>query len=87
MTYFVNSYNSSLFCKFIQLKLSKLTLEPNSINKPFFMVVLFVDNRDGTYTGFYMAMNVGTYKIYASFDGMSISPCPFEVATYNSKFN
>ncbi|XP_052620731.1 protein GAMETE EXPRESSED 2 isoform X1 [Lactuca sativa] len=64
-------------------ELSKLTLEPDSINKPFFMVVLFVDNRDGTYTGFYMPMNLGTYKICASFDGMSISPCPFEVTTYN----
>ncbi|CAH1446958.1 unnamed protein product [Lactuca virosa] len=60
--------------------------QPDSINKPFFMVVLFVDNRDGTYTGFYMAMNVGTYKICASFDGMSISPCPFEVATYNREY-
>ncbi|KAL7594768.1 hypothetical protein Lser_V15G29620 [Lactuca serriola] len=43
-------------------------------------------NRDGTYTGFYMAMNVGTYKIYASFDGMSISPYPFEVATLNREY-
>ncbi|CAH1448373.1 unnamed protein product [Lactuca virosa] len=50
------------------------------------MVVLFVDNRDGTYTGFYMAMNVGTYKICVSFDGMSISPCPFEVATYDREY-
>ncbi|CAH1454215.1 unnamed protein product [Lactuca virosa] len=81
-----SSLNSTGAYMVVKLKLSKLTLEPDSINKPFFMVVLFVDNRDGTYTGFYMAMNVGTYKICASFDGMSISPCPFEVATYNREY-
>ncbi|CAH1453869.1 unnamed protein product [Lactuca virosa] len=64
-------------------ELSKLTLDPDSINRSFFMVVMFVDNRDGTYTGFYMPMILGTYKICASFEGKSIPPCPFEVTTYN----
>ncbi|CAH1448344.1 unnamed protein product [Lactuca virosa] len=29
-------------------------------------------------SGFYMPMILATYKICASFDGRSISPCPFE---------
>lgn len=64
---------------------SGLKLEIVSVNSSGFSSSLFVDNNDGSYTVHYMAKEVGTYEICASFDGKRISSCPFGVNVYSSK--
>ncbi|XP_004298140.1 PREDICTED: protein GAMETE EXPRESSED 2-like [Fragaria vesca subsp. vesca] len=65
---------------------SGLKLEIVSVNSSGFSSSLFVDNNDGSYTVHYMAKDVGTYEICASFDGKRISSCPFGVNVYNSEY-
>lgn len=65
---------------------SALKLEIVSVNSSGFSNSLFVDNNDGSYTVHYLAKEVGTYEMCASFDGKRISPCPFVVNVYSSKF-
>lgn len=64
---------------------SKLSLELVSVNKTGFSSWMFVDNNDGSYTGHYLAMEVGTYEMCVSFDREHFSPCPFEINVYGSK--
>lgn len=54
-------------------------------NTSSFSNLLFVDNNDGSYMGHYVAEDIGTYQICASFDDKRLSPCPFEVNVYSSK--
>ena len=63
---------------------SKLTLEVASVNRSGFSTMMFVDNKDGTYTGSFLAKDVGTYEICASFDGQHFTPCPVGVNVYTS---
>jgi hypothetical protein len=70
----------------VQLQHSKLKLEIASINRSGFSTSMFVDNKDGSYTGSYLAKDAGTYEICASFDGQRFLPCPFGVNIYSSKF-
>ncbi|KAL6994764.1 glutathione exchanger [Sarracenia purpurea var. burkii] len=66
---------------------SKLTLEIASINKSGFSTWMFVnDTTDGLYTGSYLAKDVGSYEICASFDGNRFLPCPFGVDVYTSEY-
>ncbi|VFQ64926.1 unnamed protein product [Cuscuta campestris] len=65
---------------------SKLKLEIASINKSGFSTSLFVDNKDGSYTGTYVAKDTGSYEICASFDGTHFLPCPFGVTVYPSEY-
>lgn len=65
---------------------SSLKLEIVSVNSSGFSNSLFVDNNDGSYTAHYLAKEVGTYEICASFDGKRISPCPFGVNVYSSEY-
>ncbi|OEL30159.1 Protein GAMETE EXPRESSED 2 [Dichanthelium oligosanthes] len=39
----------------------------------------FVDNRDGSYTGRYVARYLGSYGICVLFEDKQLAPCPFEV--------
>lgn len=71
----------------VLLQQSKLKLEIGSINGSKFSTSLFIDNKDGSYSGTYLANDVGTYEICASFDGKHFSPCPFGVNVYRSKYN
>ena len=64
---------------------SKLNLELVSDNKTGFSSWMFTDNNDGSYTGHYLAMEVGTYQMCVSFEGKQLSPCPFEINVYGSK--
>lgn len=64
---------------------SRLKLEITSANTSSFTTWEFVDNNDGTYTGSYLAMEVGTYRMCVSFDKEHIQPCPFDVNVYSSK--
>ena len=65
----------------------RLKLEITSVNSSGFSTWDIVDNKDGSYSYNYMAQDVGTYQICVSFDGKRISPCPFSVNVYSSKFN
>lgn len=71
----------------VLLQHSKLKLEIGSINISGFSTLMFIDNKDGSYTGSYVAKDVGTYEICASFDGKRFLPCPFGVKVYNGKLN
>lgn len=66
---------------------SRLKLEIASVNNSGFSIGMFVDNNDGTYTVNYLAKDVGTYEMCASFDGNRFLPCPFGVNIYSSKRN
>lgn len=66
---------------------SRLKLGIASINNSGFSSWTFVDNNDGSYTVDYLAKDVGTYQMCASFDGKQLSPCLFGVNVYTSKLN
>ncbi|XP_062175751.1 protein GAMETE EXPRESSED 2-like isoform X3 [Alnus glutinosa] len=70
----------------VLLQQSRLKLEIASINNSGFSSWTFVDNNDGSYTVHYLAKDVGTYQMCASFDGKQLSPCPFEVNVYTSEY-
>ncbi|KAF8392567.1 hypothetical protein HHK36_022912 [Tetracentron sinense] len=70
----------------ILLQQSKLKLEIGSINQSGFLSWMFVDNKDGSYIGYYLAKDVGTYEICVSFDGKHLPPCPFGVNVYSSEY-
>ncbi|KAM1923418.1 hypothetical protein ACFX15_021336 [Malus domestica] len=65
---------------------SRLKLEIASVNSSGFSNSMFVDNNDGSYTVQYLAENVGSYEICASFDGKRISPCPLGINVYTSEY-
>lgn len=67
-------------------KQSRLKLEISSINSSGFSTWDFLDHKDGSYSCYYMAKDVGTYEICVSFDGNRFSQCPFSVNVYSSKF-
>ncbi|KAK9288766.1 hypothetical protein L1049_017230 [Liquidambar formosana] len=65
---------------------SRLKLEIGSVNSSGFQTWMFVDNGNGSYVGNYLAKDVGTYELCASFDGNRFSPCPFGVNVYSSEY-
>ncbi|KAK4854944.1 hypothetical protein QYF36_002662 [Acer negundo] len=65
---------------------SMLKLEIASLNSSGFSSWMFVDNNDGSYSGHYLAMEVGTYEICVWFDSTHFSPCPFVVNVYSSNY-
>ncbi|XP_020976557.1 protein GAMETE EXPRESSED 2 isoform X3 [Arachis ipaensis] len=65
---------------------SRLKLETTSANKSLFQTLDIKDNMDGSYNCSYMAKDVGTYEICASFDGKDILPCPFSINVYSSEY-
>ncbi|KAL2229739.1 UNVERIFIED_CONTAM: Protein GAMETE EXPRESSED 2 [Sesamum indicum] len=70
----------------VLLQQSKLTLEIASLNKSASLMWMFSDENDGTYSGSYLAKDVGTYEICASYNGERFIPCPFGVNVYNSEY-
>ncbi|KAJ9699630.1 hypothetical protein PVL29_005479 [Vitis rotundifolia] len=69
----------------IMLQQSRLKLEIGSINSSG-LSWMFVDNNDGSYVAHYLAKDVGTYELCASFDGNHFLPCPFGVNVYSSEY-
>ncbi|XP_061369324.1 protein GAMETE EXPRESSED 2, partial [Gastrolobium bilobum] len=65
---------------------SRLKLEIASINNSGFSTWDIVDNKDGSYSCNYMAKDVGTYEICASFDGKRFLPCPLSINVYSSEY-
>jgi len=65
---------------------SRLKLEIASANSSGFSTLNITDNKDGSYSCNYMAKDVGTYEICASFDGNRFLSCPFSINVYSSKF-
>lgn len=70
----------------ISLQESKLKLEIASINKSGISMSKFEGNSNGSYTISYLAKDVGSYEICASYDGIRFMPCPFGVNVYDGKF-
>jgi hypothetical protein len=65
---------------------SRLKLEITSANSSGFSTWDSMNNKDGSYSCSYMVKDVGTYEIYASFDGNHLLPCPLSINVYSSKF-
>ncbi|XP_073223922.1 protein GAMETE EXPRESSED 2 isoform X2 [Cicer arietinum] len=65
---------------------SRLKLEITSINSSGFSTWDTMDNKDGSYSCSYMAKDVGTYEICASFDGKHFLPCPLSINVYSSEY-
>ncbi|XP_022864989.1 protein GAMETE EXPRESSED 2 isoform X1 [Olea europaea var. sylvestris] len=70
----------------VLLQQSKLKLEIASINRSASSTWTFSDNNDGYYTGSYLANDVGTYELCASYDGNRFVPCPFGVNVYSGEY-
>ncbi|KAK4425879.1 protein GAMETE EXPRESSED 2 [Sesamum alatum] len=70
----------------VLLQQSKLKLEIASLNKSASLTWMFSDDNDGTYSGSYLAKDVGTYEICASYNEERFLPCPFGVNVYNSEY-
>lgn len=64
---------------------TKLNFQVFSVNSSNFMKWEFLDKGNGSYTGHYMAKDLGAYKICIFFEDRHLSPCPFEVHAYESK--
>lgn len=64
---------------------SRLKLEITSRNNSGFLNWAFVDNRDGSYSGHYLAVEVGTYELCVLLDGNLLGSCPFIANVYSSK--
>ncbi|XP_010105140.2 protein GAMETE EXPRESSED 2 [Morus notabilis] len=78
----VDSFNNPVMSQQTRLKLEVTPMK----NTSSFSNLLFVDNNDGSYMGHYVAEDIGTYQICASFDDKRLSPCPFEVNVYSSEY-
>ncbi|MED6108037.1 hypothetical protein PIB30_019814 [Stylosanthes scabra] len=65
---------------------SRLKLKTTSANRSLFQTLEIKDNKDGSYNCSYMAKDVGTYEICASFDGKKILQCPFSINVYSSEY-
>lgn len=65
---------------------SRLKLEVSSaMNTSVLSNWPFLDNNDGSYTGYYTANDIGTYKVFPLFDDKHLSPPSFEVNVYAGK--
>ncbi|KHN26535.1 hypothetical protein glysoja_019774 [Glycine soja] len=66
---------------------SRLKLEiAASTNSSGFLTLDIKDNKDGSYSCSYMAKDVGTYEICASFDGKRFLSCPFSINVYSCEY-
>ncbi|XP_047948674.1 protein GAMETE EXPRESSED 2 [Salvia hispanica] len=77
----VDSYSNPVL-----LQESHLRLEIASINKSAFSTWDFADNNNGLYTVKYLANDIGTYELCASYKGERFVPCPFGVHVYNYEY-
>lgn len=78
----IDSFHNPVMSQQSRLKLEVASSVKNTSG---FSSWMFSDNNDGSYTGHYMAKDIGTYQLCASFDAKRFSPCPFEVNVYSSK--
>ncbi|KAJ4955934.1 hypothetical protein NE237_012717 [Protea cynaroides] len=65
---------------------SKLSLEIGSVNNSGFSNWNFSDHRNGSYIGYFLAKDVGTYEMCISFERKRLSPCPFGVNVYSGEY-
>lgn len=77
----LDSFSNPVLMKQLELK-----LEMGSVNDSTFKMGNFVDNNNGSYTGYYLAKDVGTYEICASYSGKHLFPCPFGANVYTSEY-
>ncbi|KAM7251560.1 hypothetical protein ACFE04_023443 [Oxalis oulophora] len=70
----------------VQSQESRLNLEIASLNHSGFSSWMFTDNNNGSYTGYYLPADVGTYEMCVSFDRKHIPPCPFGINVYSSEY-
>ncbi|KAI4330441.1 hypothetical protein MLD38_028731 [Melastoma candidum] len=74
------------FCNPVISQQSRLKFHIASANSSGFRTWLFTDNKDGSYSGFYQAMDIGTYDITVLFDDLPLSFCPFMVNVYRGDY-
>ncbi|KAJ0984925.1 hypothetical protein J5N97_003281 [Dioscorea zingiberensis] len=60
----------------------RLSFKLGDTNISDFLTWPFVDNEDGTYTGYYLAKDLGVYNISILFDEIFLSPSPLEINLY-----
>ncbi|KAL1548471.1 protein GAMETE EXPRESSED 2 [Salvia divinorum] len=77
----VDSYSNPVL-----LQESHLRLEIASINRSAFSTWDFAENNNGLYTVNYLANDIGTYEMCASYKGERFVPCPFGVHVYNYEY-
>ncbi|WOL12428.1 protein GAMETE EXPRESSED 2 isoform X1 [Canna indica] len=65
---------------------SKLSFQVLSVNNSSLIKWPFQDNENGSYTGQYMAKDVGAYNICILFEDRHLSPCPLEVHVYEREY-
>nr|XP_018686964.1 PREDICTED: protein GAMETE EXPRESSED 2 isoform X1 [Musa acuminata subsp. malaccensis] len=70
----------------VSSKQTKLNLQVYSVNSSSFIKWDFLNNEDGSYTGYYMARDLGSYNICILFEEKHLSPCPFEVHVYGREY-
>ncbi|URE40955.1 Filamin/ABP280 repeat [Musa troglodytarum] len=70
----------------VSSKQTKLNIQVYSVNSSSFIQWDFLNNEDGSYTGYYMARDVGSYNICILFEEKHLSPCPFEVHVYEREY-
>uniref|UniRef100_A0A7N0UQ31 GEX2 N-terminal Ig-like domain-containing protein n=1 Tax=Kalanchoe fedtschenkoi TaxID=63787 RepID=A0A7N0UQ31_KALFE len=70
----------------IKAQESKLKLDIGSVNGSKSETWIFIDNGNGSYSGFYMVKDASTYELCVSFDGKQLQPCPFQVNVYGGEY-
>ncbi|KAF6176765.1 hypothetical protein GIB67_031576 [Kingdonia uniflora] len=70
----------------VSLQQRKISLEVRSVNNSGFLAWTFVDNNNGSYTGHYLAKEIGAYEICVSFEDKYLSPCSFWIYVYSSEY-
>ncbi|KAJ6808757.1 protein GAMETE EXPRESSED 2-like [Iris pallida] len=70
----------------VPLQETKLSLEIKVANTSNFMRWNFADNGDGSYVGYYLSRDLGTYNICVTYEDKHLSPCPLEVQVYERNY-
>ncbi|XP_058067826.1 protein GAMETE EXPRESSED 2 isoform X2 [Magnolia sinica] len=64
----------------------KLSFEIDPIRNSSFLRWDFIDNKDGSYFGYYLPTILGTYKISILFEDKHLSPSPFEISVHEREY-
>lgn len=63
----------------------RLSFKFGDANFSGFLTWAFSDNGDGTYTGYYLAKDLGVFNLSVLFDDKILSPSPVQINIYESK--
>ncbi|XP_020266792.1 protein GAMETE EXPRESSED 2-like [Asparagus officinalis] len=65
---------------------AKLSFDIKVSNSSSFMTWAFVDNKDGSYVGYYMSRALGAYNMCILYEDKPLAPCPFEIQVYERDY-